>query len=317
MSKKRKDNVGIFSAKQPGLLMNSDMKTPKGKAIYWLFFAFIIAVCLVTVVPAAWMILTSFKSTQEIYSSTSFFPAEFSLGGAWEHIVTSWKLLNLGPSMINTIIVSLGNAFVAIFVCGLGGYVLSKLRVTGTRFVFILVIWTMMMPGSVRTVPTFMSFTTFPFVWDNGLDLPTNINILNTYLPMWIGAAANSFTIILFKNNFDAIPNALIESAKLDGCNNFQVFYKIVLPVALPVVIYVLIGALSSAWGDYLSSVLYLGDPDMWTTPARIYSLQDEPTIKANVYMMGLLFSSMPPLIIFCIFQKYIMGGVTMGSVKG
>ena len=306
-----------FSEKQPGIIMYNDLKAFKGKLLYWLFFAILIAVCITTFIPAVWMVLTAFKSTQEIYMSTAFFPKEFSLTYAWYRIVESWKCLALGRSMINTLIVSIGNVVVEIFVCGLAGYVLSKLRVKGIKFIFVLIVWTMMMPGDIRTVPTYMSYMSFPFIFDDKLSIGMNFNILDTYLPLWLTAAANSFNIILFKNNFDAIPTSLIEAAKIDGGSNFKIFYKIMLPIALPVVIYVCIGALSSAWANYFLPYLVLKDATKMTTAARIFMLKSDTTVTTNIYMMGLIFASIPSFIIFCVFQKYIMGGVTLGAVKG
>ena len=306
-----------FSEKKPGLIMPNDLKSAKGKFVYWVFFAILILVCITTFLPAIWMVLTAFKSTQEIYSSISFLPKDFSFHNALERITEAWKCLELGRSMINTLIVSIGNVVAEIFVSGLAGYVLSKLRVKGTRVVFVLVIWTMMMPGAIRTVPTYMSYISFPFIIDDKWNAPTNINILNTYLPLWLGAAANSFNIILFKNNFDSIPTALVEAARIDGCSDFKIFYKIMIPIALPVVIFVSIGALNGAWADYFNPYLVLKDTAKMTTPARIFVLKNDTSVTSNIYMMGLIFASIPSLIIFSIFQKYIIGGVTLGAVKG
>ncbi len=306
-----------FSEKQAGIIMQNDLKSFKGKLLYWVFFAILLVLCATTFFPAIWMVLTAFKSTQEIYSSAAFFPSDFSFSYAIDRIVESWNCLRLGRSMINTVIVSIGNVIAQIFICGLAGYVLSKLKVKGTKLVFVLIVWTMMMPGAIRTVPTYMSYISFPFIFDDALPIGTNVNILDTYWPLWLGAAANSFNIILFKNNFDAIPTALVESARIDGCSNFKIFYKIMLPIALPVVIFVCIGALSSAWADYFTPYLVLKDAAKMTTPARIFMLQSDKTVTTNIYMMGLIFASIPSLIIFCVFQKYIMGGITLGAVKG
>lgn len=306
-----------FSKKHAGIIMQNDLKSFNGKLLYWVFFFILLIVCLLTFIPAIWMVLTAFKTTQEIYASTSFLPNEFSAGYAYDRIIEAWKTLDLGRSMVNTLIVSVGNVIAQIFVCGMAGFVLSKLRVKGTRIVFVLVVWTMLMPGAIRTVPTYMSYISFPFVIDDKINSITNINILDTYWPIWLGAAGNSFNIILFKNNFDNIPTALVEASKLDGCTNFKTFWKIMIPVALPVVIFICIGALSSAWADYFSPYLVIKDMAKMTTPARIFMLKSDSTVTTNIYMMGLIFASIPSLLIFITFQKYIMGGVTLGAVKG
>ncbi len=308
-----------FSGKQPGILNQIDLKSFKGKLLYWIFFGVLVIAALCTVLPAVWMVLSAFKSTQEMYSSAAFLPKEFSPSYAWERITVAWKDLALGRSMINTFIVSLGNVVASVFVCGLAGFILSKFRVPGTKLIFVMVVWTMMMPAIIRTVPTYMSYISFPFVIDDKLSIGTNYNILDTYWPIWLTAGANSFEIILFKNNFDAIPTSLVESAKLDGCSNFKIFYKIMLPIAMPVVVYVAIGALSVAWSDYFTPYLVLKDAAKMTTPARLFMLKDSSaaSIPTNVYMMGLIFASIPSLLIFCLFQKHIVGGISLGAVKG
>ena len=306
-----------FSNKRPGIIMQNDLKSFKGKLLYWIFFGILVLITLTTLIPAIWMVLTSFKSTQEIYSSASFFSKEFSLPYAWNRISETWLALGLGRSMINTLIVCVGKIIAEIFVCGLAGFVLSKLRVKGTRLVFVLVIWTMMMPGAIRTVSTYMSYISFPFIIDDKLNSVTNINILDTYWPIWLSSAASSFNIVLFKNNFDAIPTSLVEASKLDGCTDLEIFTKVMLPIALPIVIYVCIGAVSGAWADYFTPYLVIKDAAKMTTPARIFMLKNDSTVTTNVYMLGLIFASIPSLIIFAIFQKYILGGVTLGAVKG
>lgn len=306
-----------FEGKRPGIIMENDLKSFKGKLLYWIFFGILIVVCMTTLIPAIWMVLTAFKSTQEIYSSTAFFPKDFSLSVAWNRISEAWVALGLGRSMINTVVVGIGKIVAEIFICGMAGFVLSKLRVKGTRLVFVLVIWTMMMPAEIRTVPTYMSYISFPFIVDDSMNVATNINILDTYWPMILSSAANSFNIILFKNNFDAIPTALVEAAKIDGCSNFKIFTRIMLPIASPIVIYICIGAMSGTWADYFTPYLTIKDAAKMTTPARIFMLKGDNSITVNIYMMGLIFASIPSLLIFAVFQKYILGGVTVGAVKG
>ena len=166
-----------FSTKQTGMLSNSDLKTVRGKILYWTFFAILVITALISVIPAVWTVLTAFKDTQEIYSSFSFFPKDMS----WNRFVTRIKdsiaFLQLGGSFVNTIVLSIGNWFVSIVVCGFGGYVLSKLKPAGTKLIFMLVVWTMMMPSQIRMVPNYISWLHFPFAYDFGI----GVNLLDTY----------------------------------------------------------------------------------------------------------------------------------------
>lgn len=300
-----------FENKQTGVLSSSDLESLYGRLIYWTFFVVLILVAIFSVLPAVWVILTSFKDTQEIYGSFSFFPENMSWNRAITRISESWNYLQLGKSIVNTVILSLGNLVVRIVVCGFGGYVLSKLKPWGTKFIFTLVVWTMMMPSQIRMVPNYISWLHFPFALDSGI----GVNLLDTYWPMWLGAGADTFAVLLFKNAFDALSNSYVEAAKLDGCSNFGVFFRIMLPLAMPVLIYESIGVLSAAWSDFFTPLLVL-DKNV-VVPLRIYRLQSDTQVQMNTYFMALVFASLPPFAIFAIFQKKILGGVNIGGVKG
>ncbi len=300
-----------FDNKQTGLLSSADLKTNKGKIVYWGFFTVLIIVCIISVFPAMWTVLTAFKETQEIYSSFTFFPKDMSLSNLWKRLYESWSILKLGDSFINTVILSIGNLAFTLIVCGFGGYVLSKLKPKGSRIVFVLVVWTMMMPGQIRMVPNYIAMLHFPFAYDFG----GGVSLLDTFWPMWLGAAANAFNLILFKNAFDALSITYVEAAKLDGCTNYGVFFRIMLPLSMPTIIFVAIGTLSGAWSEFFGPLLYL---DKYiVTPLKIYRLQSDTSIEMNTRFMGLVFASVPPFIIFLFAQKQILGGVNVGGVKG
>ena len=300
-----------FDNKQAGVLSSSDLKTTYGKILYWIFFVILVIVSAIALVPAIWTVLTSFKDTQEIYSTFSFFPKDMS----WHKIITrlseSWQALQLGSSFINTIIMSLGSLAVHIVVCGFGGYVLSKLKPTGTKLIFTLVVWTMMMPSQIRMVPNYISWLHFPFAGDVGI----GINLLDTFWPMWLSAGADTFAVLLFKNSFDELSNSYVEAAKLDGCSNYGVFFRIMLPLAMPVIIFQSINVLSAAWSDFFIPLLVLDKNAV--VPLKVYRLQADESIQMNTYFMGLVFASIPSFIIFAIFQKQIIGGINIGGVKG
>lgn len=300
-----------FSGKQTGVLSASDLKTPKGKALYWIFFAILVLTAAISLLPAIWTILTAFKDTQEIYSSFSFFPKEMS----WNRVVTrikdSVEFLQIGDSIINTVVLSIGSWAVNIVVCGFGGYVLSKLKPKGTKLIFTLVVWTMMMPGQIRMVPNYISWLHFPFAYDIGV----GVSLLDTYWPMWLTAGANTFAVLLFKNAFDGLSNSYVEAAKIDGCSNYGIFFKIMLPLVMPVIIYQSIGVLSGAWSDFFTPLLVL-DKNV-VLPLKIYRLQGDSSVPMNTYFMALVFASLPPFLIFAVFQRKILGGVNIGGVKG
>lgn len=300
-----------FENKQTGILSSSDLKTAYGKFLYWTFIVALSIVAVIAVVPAIWTILTAFKDTQEIYEAFSFIPKDMSLNRIVTRISESWNHLQLSNSFINTIVLSIGNLIVRIVVCGFGGYVLSKLKPRGTKLMFTLVVWTMMMPTQIRLVPNYISWLHFPF----GADIGIGVSLLDTYWPMWLSAGADTFAVLLFKNSFDALSNSFVEAAKIDGCNNYGVFFRIMLPLAMPVIIYESINVLSAAWSDFFTPLLVL-DKNV-VVPLKIYRLQTDISVQMNTYFMALVFASVPPFVIFAVFQKRILGGVNIGGVKG
>ncbi len=300
-----------FSSKRTGVLSSSDLKTVKGKIMYCIFFLCLVVVSIVSVIPAIWTVLTAFKDTQEIYTSFTFFPKEMSWNRIATRISESWSFLQLGDSIVNTIVLSLGQLVFRIVVCGFGGYVLSKLKPSGSKLIFTLVVWTMMMPSQIRMVPNYISYLHFPWSFETDF----SVNLLDTFWPMWLGAGADTFSVLLFKNAFDGLSNSYVEAAKLDGCSNYGVFFKIMLPLAMPVIIYESIGVLSSAWSDFFTPLLVLDQKEV--VPLKIYRLQSDSRIQMNTYFMALVFASIPPFLIYTVFQKRIQGGINVGGVKG
>ena len=298
--------------KPTGVLSAPELKTAYGKFLYWLFFTVLCIVVICSVLPAIWTIATAFKGPGEIYTSRSFFPHEFSFPSAKEQILEAWNKLDLTEATINTVIMSLGQLVFKIVVACFGGYVLSKLKPKGTKFIFALVVWTMMMPNQIRLVPNYISYLAFPFASDTH---GVGINLLDTYWPMWFNAGADTFAVLLYKNAFDGLSDSFVEAAKIDGCTNYGVFFKIMLPLAMPIVIYQSITVLSGAWSDFFTPLLVLDKNTV--VPLVVYRLQSDSNVQMNTYFMAFVFASIPPFLIFAIFQKWILGGVNVGGVKG
>lgn len=299
-----------FKEKTAGVLAYSDLRTVKGQFVHWFFVSVLLFFCVITIVPSVWVLMTAFKDTQEIYSGFTFFPNDMSFNRFVTRIAESWTQLKLGETVLNTLLKSFGDWLFTLLFCGLAGFSLSKLKPKGHKIVFVLIIWTMMMPAQIRMVPNYITMLHFPFAYDIG-----GVNLMNTYWPLWLSGSISSYTIILFKNNFDALSTSYVEAARLDGCSNFGVFFRIMVPLSKSIIMFVSITALSNAWNDYFGPLIYL--TDNYTLPLKLYKLRSDPTVKMNTYFMGLIFGCVPSILIFAIFQKQIIGGISMGGVKG
>ncbi len=304
-----------FQTKQTGVLSAAELKTFKGKFLYWAFFVVLFVVMIISVVPTIWTVLTAFKTSQEIYSSFSFFPKGLTFAKAAERFLLAWNELEFGESVINTFALSFGDIIFKLVICGFGGYSLSKLNPKGGKLIFTLVVWTMMMPSQIRMVPNYISYLHFPFAAEyevGGIKL--GMNILDTFWPMWLSQGADAYMVLLFKNSFDGLSKSYVEAAKIDGCSNYGIFFKIMFPLSIPIVVYMMIGAFNVTWSDYMGPLLILDS--IRVVPLDIYKLKLDQDIKMNTYFMALVIGSIAPFVMFTIFNKQIMGGINVGGVK-
>ena len=291
-----------------GALCNSDMKQVKYKLFYGFLWALMIFWFIVVILPCIWMAVSGFKTAAEINASenVTFFPKTYD----FKKVALAWDTLNYQKYYINTIIMALGCVVADIFASGLAGYVLSRLKPKGYKLVLGLVFCLMLLPTTGTTVPLFVTFK-------NGI-IP-GVSMLNTYWPMWLMSAANMFNVILFKTSFDGISNSLVEAAKIDGASNLTIFVRIMIPLSVPVITTVAVFTFNAQFGNFFWPNLVLIDPEKYTLGVQIYKIQSVANAKItdDIKMMGILFSVLPQVLVFSIFQKHIMGGINLGGVKG
>lgn len=293
-----------FDLKETGILTSLDLKQRHVRIGYWIMFAVILFIALVFLFPALWIILSSFKDVKEFLSTPpTLFPHSFHP----EKLGEVWNKMSISRSYLNTMLVACGDMFFAIVVNGLAGYVVSRLKPKGSNLFFILVLWSMMLPSSVSLVPLFMTFLDFPVL---------HFNMMDTYIPMWIMKGANAFNVLLFKSFFDSISISYIEAARIDGCTDLGIFRKIILPLSKPVVVTVAIFTFNGSWAEFLWPYLVLKSKTLYTVPVQIFRMKTAGFLM-DQYVIVLLFAMIPSMIMFLLFQKQIMNGVSLGGIKG
>lgn len=294
----------LFKEMDKGILTDSDIKQPKYKALYAFLFAFLVVDTIFVMMPVLWVLLSGFKDVKEMYQVPStFFPKHFSLS----KLGAVWTELKFYRFYAATFVMAGGSVAADILVCGLAGYSLSKLKPKGTKIILAVLFWLMLLPGSMRTVPLYMEFKKFPVF---------GFSILNTYWPMWLMAAANIFDIILFKNFFDGISQALVEAAKIDGASDMKIFCRIMIPLSLPIFMTVGVLTFNSNMSQFLWPYITITEEKLTVLGVALYKLKNS-NITMDKQMLAFLFTIVPQVTVFVIFQKYIMGGVNVGGVKG
>ncbi|MBE7045389.1 MAG: carbohydrate ABC transporter permease [Ruminococcaceae bacterium] len=287
-----------------GILTNADMKLTRYKLLYVVMFAIMLVYCAASFLPVVWIMLSGFKDVKEMYAvPATFLPKNFDLS----KLTRVWNEMKFYKYYGNTFFMALGCVAFDLVISGLAGYVLSSLKPKGTRFMLAVIFWIMLLPGTMRTVPLYMEFKSMPLI---------GINLLETFWPIWLMAGANAFNIILFKNFFDGISPSLIEAAWIDGCNNIGIFFKIILPLSVPVFLVVAMFTFNGNLGTFFWPYLLISDREKTVIGVQLFRMKTS-TYTMDYQMIALIFSVVPQVLIFAIFQKQIMGGVNIGGVKG
>ncbi|MEG1441978.1 MAG: carbohydrate ABC transporter permease [Oscillospiraceae bacterium] len=293
-----------FEKKLSGAVTSMDFKKRSVRIGYWLMILVLVFVSAICLFPPVWVLLSSFKDVSEFLQvPPTIFPKSFHP----EKIAYVWDMLNFGKYYMNSVYLAIGELVFCVVFNGLVGYVLSRLKPKGTTLILTLILWTMMLPTSVSMVPLFMSFVDVPYL---------HINLTNTFLPMWMMAGANAFYVLLFKNFFDSIPMSYVEAARLDGCTNFGIFYRIILPLSKSIIMVVSIFSVNASWENFFWPYLVLKDTNLYTVAVKIFQLKTT-NFAIDEYMVVLLLSIIPPAVIFLIFQNYMSSDFAMGGVKG
>ncbi len=284
--------------KTDGAIRGFDMYSKKAKILYALILIVCFCMVIVCVFPAIWVLLAGFKDIREFNNSATIFPSAFDL----KKLEKTWRLLKFAKYYRNSAVFVAGATVCAVIFNGLLAYGFAILRPKGYKIAYGLVMWSLMIPAATSMVALYR-----------------NINLIGlngSFLPLWLVYGANAFWVVLFKNFFEGIPKELLEAAKLDGCGTIRVFTDIMLPLSKSIIMVVAIFAVTAAWSDFLLPYLVLNGSGKETVMVKLFAFKDTPTDAVSV-LRAVLFSIIPPTIIFAIFQKQITDSAAVGAVKG
>ncbi|MFF4616511.1 carbohydrate ABC transporter permease [Nonomuraea jabiensis] len=270
-----------------------------GRRIYWLvLIAVIVVFTLAFVFPLYWMITGAMKTPEEIAQMPpSLVPADPTLEAFFE----AWDLFDIGTLLANTAYYALGAWLFSMAVDVTAAYALSKLRPMFGNVILGAMLATLMIPPMVILIPLYVTIV--------------DLGLLNNAWGLWFPAAANGFNIFLLKRFFDSIPRELIEAAQIDGAGPLRVLWSVVLPVSRPILGVVSIFTIVTAFKDFVLPLLVMTDSEKMTISVGLS--QTAGAVTQNQIMGGLVIAGIPMIIVFFVFQRHIMAGLTAGSIKG
>ncbi|SOD64199.1 carbohydrate ABC transporter membrane protein 2, CUT1 family [Streptomyces zhaozhouensis] len=280
------------------------LRTPRGRFVYWSLL--VLALVLFTVafiLPLYWMVTGGLKSSAEVARNPpTYIPEEWHPG----NYADTWDRLELARYFGNTVVLIGGAWLLGLAIQLPAAYALSKLRPRFGRVVLGMMLLTLMVPATALLIPTYLTVTDVPFL---------GLNLVNNPAAVWLPAAANAFNIYVLKNFFDQIPGEILDAARIDGAGALATMWRVILPLSRPIIAVVSILSITALWRDFLWPMVVLPDPAK--QPITVYFQRIADTTSLNMLIAGMVLASIPLVVVFLVFQRHILAGLTAGSLKG
>ncbi len=269
------------------------------KKYHLVIIGFLTAFSAIMMYPLLWMVFTSFKSNAEIKTNPeSFFPIEWTLDG----YIAAFEKAPIGMWFINSVIVTVTITLVVIITSTLVGYVFAKYDFRGKKILFILLLSTMMVPAQVTMIPRYLMIQ--------------KLNLFNTLGALIVPGLVSAFAIYLAKQFIEDIPDSICEAAKIDGAGPLRIYWHVILPNIRPAIGSIGIFTAMAHWNDYLNPLLMLNDIDKMTLPLGLVYFNSQRSSDLAATMAAGTMSMVPMIIVFVIFQKQFIKGMTLSGIK-
>ncbi|MBL1226102.1 carbohydrate ABC transporter permease [Enterococcus sp. BWR-S5] len=249
--------------------------------------------------PFLWLILSSFKYEKDIIS---FPPKIFADNYTLDNYIKVWSTIPLLDYIKNTVIFAGGTVITSIFFDSLAGYAFARMNFKGKSALFYFVLLTMMIPFQVFMIPLFIEVNL--------------LGLLDTYAGLIIPRMTTAFGIFMMRSFFITLPASLEEAARIDGLNEFGIFWKIMLPLSKPTLLSLAIFTLMNSWNDLLYPLILTSSSKMRTLPAGLALFTGQNISFYGPVMAGTVISMLPLLIIYIFAQKYFVQGTAMSGMK-
>jgi multiple sugar transport system permease protein len=267
---------------------------------------FIIALGLFMIYPIAWMVASSFKPNNMIFSDTGLIPKTLTL----DNYTSGWKGyagVSFSKFFVNSLLMCAVAIIGNLISCAMAAYAFGRLKFWGRDFWFAVMMVTLMLPAHVTLVPRYILFNTFGWV--------------GSYLPILVPKflATDAFFVFLLVQFIRSLPKDLDEAATIDGCSKVGVFLRIIVPLATPALVTTALFTFLWTWDDFFNQLLYLTNPEIFTVARALRTFVGDAGAVSNwggALAMGTL-SMIPAFILFFSLQRYFVQGITTTGIKG
>ena len=267
----------------------------------------LIIVSLLSVFPFLWLISTSLKGAGEnIFAyPPNFIPVDFT----FENYTGVWGRVDFLKYFFNSAVVALFTVILNLIFSSMAAYPLARMEFKGKKIAFFATLATIMVPFQAIMLPVYLIILK--------LNLVDTAGALSGYLGLILPFAVNAFGIFLMRQTFLSIPREMEEAAIVDGCNSWQIFFKVLMPMVKPTLAILAIFTFIGSWGEFLWPSIVLNDEKMFTLPVGINNLQGMFSSNWRYIAAGSIISIIPIIIFFLSLQKFFISGENEGAVKG
>lgn len=255
---------------------------------------------LFVIMPFAWMVLTSIKETADIFAIP---PVLFSAHPKWSNYVNAFTQLPFGGAYLNSFKISITVVIFSLITSSMAGFAFAKLRFPGKNLIFFVLLCTMMIPFQVIMIPLFI--------------IMKYLGLLDNHLSLIIpGSLFNAFAVFLLRQFIKGIPSEIEESAVIDGCNYWQIYSWIIMPLIKPGLAALGIFTFMSSWNSFTAPLIFLNSMGKFPVPLLINQFKGYNYANIGLMMAAASIAIIPVLIVFIVGQKYIIEGITLTGLK-
>lgn len=275
----------------------------RGDRLWRLFtIAMLVIIAIIMIMPFIWLVTSSLKSQVQIFQ----YPPQWIPDPIrWENYTEALTYKPFGLYLRNSLIIVILNVIAVVFSASFVAYGFARIRFWGRNFWFGVVMATLFLPYTILIVPQFVMFSRLGWV--------------NTFLPLTVPLffGGGAFNIFLLRQFFRTIPEEICDAARIDGCTEFGIYWRIMLPLSKPALITVAIFTTLIAWNDLLGPVIYLRSPDNFTVAAGLASFRSQTDVSWDWLLAASTATIVPIIILFFFAQRYFIRGVVMSGLKG
>jgi multiple sugar transport system permease protein len=277
------------------------------------FYAVLALVGVVMAIPFYWMLVTSLKPNQDIFTDPiGWIPERFT----FEHYIKAFTLVPFGRYFLNSTLMALMGTAANLFLGSLAGYAFAKMRFRGSDALFKLKLASMFVPGVVTLIPSFIILRSFPLAGGNDILGQGGQGLLNTYWAIVLPGAAGAFAVFFMRQFFRTLPEDLMDAARVDGASEFQIFWRIYLPLCLPALATLGIFTFQAGWNVFLWALIVFNDPNMSTVQMGLQSFSFNHQTDYGPLMAASVVVSLPVLLVFLFAQRYFVQSISFTGGK-